>query len=77
MTILTSSDQHCRRQTLPRGQSLSPISRDVIGLANRFGSIIVKYQPRGVYGIQITKLEGAKRLSAEWSKFRRHLLVGI
>ena len=39
--------------------------------------VIVKCQPRGVYGIQITKLEGAKHPSAEWSKSRRHLLVGI
>ena len=39
------------RRKLPRGPGLSPISRDVIGLASRFGSIIVKYRPRGVYGI--------------------------
>ena len=39
--------------------------------------VIVKCRPRGVYGIYITKLEGAKRPSAEWSKSRRHRLVGI
>ena len=47
--LLTSSNQHCRWQTLPGGPGLSPISRDVIGLLSRFGSIIVKCQPIGVY----------------------------
>ena len=32
-----------RRRTLPRGPGLSPISRDVIGLVSRFGSIINTY----------------------------------
>ena len=31
--------------------ALSPNSRDVIGLVSRFGSIIVKCRPIGVYGI--------------------------
>ena len=41
----------CRRRTLPRGPGLSPISRDVIGLAGCLGSIIVKCRPIGVYRI--------------------------
>ena len=50
MTILVpSSNQHHRWQLLPRGPGLSPISRVVIGLANHFGSIIVKCRPIGVY----------------------------
>ena len=38
--------------------------------------VIVKCRPRGVYRIGITQLKGTKCPSAEWSKFRRHRLVG-
>ena len=44
--IIDVINQRFRCRTLPRGPGLSPISRDVIGLASRlasrFGSIIVK-----------------------------------
>ena len=49
--LLTSSNQRYRRQSLPRGPGLSPISRDVIGLASCFESIIVKCRPISVHGI--------------------------
>ena len=38
------------RRTLPRGPGLSPIGRNMIGLASRFGYIIVKCRLIGVYG---------------------------
>ena len=49
--IIHPFKQRCRRCTLPRGLGLLPIRKDVIGLVSRFGSIIVKCPPIGVYGI--------------------------
>ena len=57
VTILLTSSQlfliwHSRRHTyLPRGLGLSPVSKDVIGLASCFGSISLKCQPTNVNGI--------------------------
>ena len=36
------------QRTLPRGPGLSPISKNMIGLASCFGYIIVKCRPTGV-----------------------------
>ena len=49
--IIHTFKQCFRRCTLSRGPCLSPISRDGIELVSRFGSIVVKCQPIGVYGI--------------------------
>ena len=38
------------RRTLPSGPGLSPISKNMIRLASRFGYIIVKCRPISVYG---------------------------
>ena len=43
------------RCTLPRGPGLSPICRNMIGLASRFGFITAKCRPIGVNGFQITE----------------------
>ena len=42
---------------------MSPIGRNMIGLASRFGSIIVKCRPIGVYGIHYYNIDSTTVLS--------------
>ena len=48
---------------------LSQLHTKLISCSVRY--VIVKYRPRGICGIQSTRLEGAKRPSSDWSRITR------
>ena len=59
---------------MARGLGLSPISRDVIGLASHFGSIIVKCR-LSTWALRALKLRDLNPVDTSWSAFNYYIYI--